>query len=985
MALKHSSALPPEILRVFETLPQPCLILSKELFILTASNAYLQLTGKSRAQLCEQYLFDIFPKIPDWSSEEGGIAFSLNEVIQTGQPHQLPVMRFDVPDHNDPTKLEERYWNTSHTPVLDVDGEICYIIHHTQDVTNQVIAERELKNSLEKETIAAEKARQLNAQMEKLFKEIPAQIAIVSGPDMVYEFVNPQYKKELFPNREVLGKPLLEALPEVKGQPIWDILQHVYKTGETYAGNEICIPLADVTGGPLKDHYFNYVYQAIRDEKERIISVLSFKYEITELVLAKKHLEQTEKKLLALNYGLAQANEEIQAANEEIQASSEEIQSANEELSATNEELHQAQQNLIKLNDELEERVDKRTNELLTAKSEASGQSERLKRFFMQAPTGICVLDGPKLVFELVNPPYQQLFPGRKLVGKPLLEALPELKGQLIEDILKNVYETGNSFEGKELLVPLAHTVDGPIEDRYFNFIYQARHDADDKVDGILVFVFEVTETVHTRQREKENEQRFRFMLDTMPQQVWTARPNGKLDYVNEVVCEDFGFPMEKIIDHGWQVFIHPEDLHECLQKWRSALLSGKEYVVEFRLKFHDGQYRWHLARALPLIENGQVKLWLGTNTNIEIQKNNELKKDEFLSIASHELKTPLTSIKAFNQLMLRINDPEKLAGFIQKSATHVQRLEKLISDLLDVTRINAGKMEYNMEPFGFKEMLTDSIESVQHTTTTHSIIIENVEDVQYTGDRFRLEQVVNNLLTNAIKYSPGGNKVIVNCIRHEDSIVVSVQDFGIGIEEKNLMRLFERYYRVDNTAMRFEGLGLGLFISAEILKRHKGSFWIESIPGEGSTFFFRLLLDPSPEHAEPLILDEHFYHDSTITLSYNKEYNRIDANWTGFQNLESVQSGCIRMLNMLIKNKVYKVLNNNIHVLGNWSEASDWGAAEWFPAMEKAGLRYFAWIYSPSVFSQLSARKSVDTLTGEIVAQFFTEVADAEKWINSK
>lgn len=976
MPIKHSSALPPEMLRVFETLPHPYLILSKELYILTASNAYLQLTGKLRAELLEKHLFDVFPKKPDWAADEGGIAFSLEQILETGKPHQLPVTRFDTPDHEG--KLQERYWDTAHTPVLDPDGDICYIIHHTQDVTEKVIAERNLNASLEKEKAAAAKAGQLRRQMEKLFDEIPAQIAIFTGPDLVYEFINPQYEKEFFPGRKILGKPLLMAMPEIVGLPVWEAVQHVYKTGETYAGNEICVPLTSEIGGKTEDHYFNFIYQAIRDEKGNITGVLSFKYDITELVMAKKRLEQTSKELLALNEGLAHANEEIQVTSEEIQ-------SANEELSATNEELFRTQQNLLKLNNELESRVELRTLELLTAQGEATGQTERLKRFFMQAPAGICVLDGPNFIFELANPPYQKLFPGRKLIGRPLLEALPELKDQLIWDILKNVYKTGNTFEGKELLVPMAREANGPIEDRYFTFIYQARYDAADKVDGIMVFVFEVTEAVLVRQKEKENEERFRFLLNAMPQQVWTARPNGKLDYVNEVICEDFGRSAEDIIGQGWQTFIHPDDQQACLKKWLTALRTGHEYLVEFRLKFQDGQYRWHLARAVPLIENGEIKLWLGTNTNIDIQKNNEQKKDEFLSIASHELKTPLTSIKAFNQLMMRINDPPKLNDLIQKSAAHVLRLEKLISDLLDVSRINAGKMDYNMETFNFYEMLKDTIDGVQHTTASHQIILESAEDITYTGDRFRLEQVVNNLLTNAIKYSPESNRVIVNCALHEDnSLIVSVQDFGIGIEEKNLSRLFERYYRVDNTAMRFEGLGLGLFISAEILKRHNGSFWIESTPGAGSTFFFRLLTHQTQKQAA-IIQGDLYYHDSAITLSYNRVHSRIDADWTGFQNLESIQQSCHHMLNMMVKNNVYKVLNNNIHVLGNWSEAIDWVVQEWFPAMQKAGLRYFAWVNSPSVFNQLSARKSVNALPHKMTINFFTDVISAEAWINEQ
>ncbi|MDR6944889.1 PAS domain-containing protein [Mucilaginibacter pocheonensis] len=838
MPVKRGSVLSPEVLRVFETLPHPYLILSKQLYILTASNAYLQLTGKTKADLLEKHLFDVFPKVPDWATEEGGIAFSLEQVLKTRKPHKLPITRFDIPAPVKGAELQERYWDTTHTPVLDTRGNISYIIHQTYDVTTQVLTEKNLKASLEKEVMAAAQASQLSRQMRELYKEVPAQIAIVKGPDLVYEFINPQYQNEFFPDRKALGRPLLSVMPEVTGKPIWDILQNVYKTGQSFTGREICIQLANGITGKLENHYFDVVYQAIRDDKGKITGVLSFKYEITELVAARKNLEQKKEELRTLNAGLVRANEEIQATNEELQTS-------NEELSSANEELFSARQNLLKLNDELEERVELRTLELLKAQAEATNQAERLKRFFMQAPAGVCVLDGPNFVFELVNPAYQQLFAGRALTGKPLLEALPELEDLLICDILKNVYETGNTFEGKELLVPLARAVNGPVEDRYFTFIYQARYDAADKVDGILVFIFEVTDEVLVRQKEKENEERFRFLLNAIPQQVWTARHNGTLDYVNEVVCDDFGISAEEILRKGWQAFIHPNDKQTCIKKWLTALKTGKEYLAEFRLKFHDEQYRWHLARAVPLIENGRVTLWLGTNTNIDIQKTNEQKKDEFLSIASHELKTPLTSIKAFNQLMLRINDPQKLTSFIKKSATHVLRLEKLISDLLDVSRINAGKMEYNMETFNFCEMLADSIDGVQYTAPSHRISLTCPQDIIYTGDRFRLEQVINNLLTNAIKYSPEANNILVNCTQNgTNSFTVSVQDFGIGIEEKNINRLFERYYRVDNTAMRFDGLGLGLFISAEILKRHNGSFWIKSKPGEGSTFFFKLLFD---------------------------------------------------------------------------------------------------------------------------------------------
>ncbi|RVT96490.1 PAS domain S-box protein [Mucilaginibacter limnophilus] len=534
---------------------------------------------------------------------------------------------------------------------------------------------------------------------------------------------------------------------------------------------------------------------------------------------------------------------EVGEAFEREQALNEELAASNEELFSTIEQLSEAQESLNKLNNELEEKVDERTAEVLAAQRRTESERDRLSRFLMEAPAGIAVLHGDDMVFELVNPLYQQLLPGRKLLGRPIGEALPELKNQPIWDILQRVYQTGETFDGRELYVPLSVYEGGPVEDRFFNFVYQARYDENYKVDGISVFCFDVTEQVISRKKTEASEKRLQFILNAIPQQVWTAEPNGRLNYVNNVVCNNLGYDAEQIVDFGWRRFVHPDDLPLSLKKWENSLKTGDEYLAEFRLEMKNGEYRWHLSRAQAYYEDGRITLWLGANTDIELQKSNEQKKDEFLSIASHELKTPLTSIKAFNQLMKRTTDPDKLTGFIQKSEHHIFRLEKLIHDLLDVTKINAGKLVYNMQAFNFGQMLLNSIESIRHIAPAFEIILNNAPDITYTGDEYRLEQVMHNFLTNAVKYSPEGRKVIVNCEVTGDAIITSVQDFGIGIAKEHLERLFDRYYRVDSTAMRFEGLGLGLFISSVIVNRHNGTCWIESEEGNGSTFYFSLPL----------------------------------------------------------------------------------------------------------------------------------------------
>lgn len=233
---------------------------------------------------------------------------------------------------------------------------------------------------------------------------------------------------------------------------------------------------------------------------------------------------------------------------------------------------------------------------------------------------------------------------------------------------------------------------------------------------------------------------------------------------------------------------------------------------------------------------------------DINDQKENEKKKDEFISIASHELKTPLTTIKAFFQLAKREINPEfKSYSFISKAGRQLDRMERLIEDLLDVSKINSGKMQYNLEQFEFSAILRDAVDSVQEISPTHKLVIERSPLVMFNGDRHRLEQVIINLLNNAVKYSPDSDKVLVDAELINDNLLVTIRDFGIGISQEHLEVLFERFYRVD-TQHRFQGLGLGLFISSDIIKRHGGKIWVESKEGFGSIFKFQLPLSKTPE-----------------------------------------------------------------------------------------------------------------------------------------
>jgi PAS domain S-box-containing protein len=217
-------------------------------------------------------------------------------------------------------------------------------------------------------------------------------------------------------------------------------------------------------------------------------------------------------------------------------------------------------------------------------------------------------------------------------------------------------------------------------------------------------------------------------------------------------------------------------------------------------------------------------------------------KKDEFIGLASHELKTPLTSISGYLQILSTMVTSEKSQLFVAKTRQQVKKLSALVSDLLDVSKIEAGKLQLSHERFDIRLLVDDAIELLSYGNNHYQLLLEtNISELFVTGDPNRIEQVIINLLTNAIRYSPGSNRIIVYLTHDPNEVKVGVRDFGFGIAPEKLKDIFSRFYRIDDANPNVSGLGIGLYLSHEIVSRHKGRIWAESEPGVGSTFWFTL------------------------------------------------------------------------------------------------------------------------------------------------
>jgi len=232
-----------------------------------------------------------------------------------------------------------------------------------------------------------------------------------------------------------------------------------------------------------------------------------------------------------------------------------------------------------------------------------------------------------------------------------------------------------------------------------------------------------------------------------------------------------------------------------------------------------------------------------GTLQDITELKQDEQRKNDFIGMVSHELKTPLTSLKAYLQLLQikAVKDPFTVVA-LGKADTQVKKMTAMIDGFLNLSRLESGKIYLDLERFDMMELIEEVVNEFSVTSASNQILFNRVNPISVHADRSKIGQVATNLISNAIKYSGDGQNIEISCLVKENSIVVSIKDYGIGIKPEDLERLFERFYRVDTSDMKtISGFGIGLYLSAEIIQRHNGKIWVESVYGEGSTFYFSL------------------------------------------------------------------------------------------------------------------------------------------------
>lgn len=348
-----------------------------------------------------------------------------------------------------------------------------------------------------------------------------------------------------------------------------------------------------------------------------------------------------------------------------------------------------------------------------------------------------------------------------------------------------------------------------------------------------------------SQQELRQSRGQYQLVVENTEDLVNLLDMEGRYIYASpshEKIC---GYPAHDLINRRLIDFVHPEDVKR-VERDLAKIINGKTAKTVYRFQHRRGHYLSLEGVGSGIADDSGVPyVMVTTSRDISQRLELEQKKDEFISIASHELKTPVTSIKAYAQyLKMRFakEGDAQSSTLLDKMDHQLNKLTVLIGDLLDVTKIEAGKLQMHKEYFDLNRLVAEVVEEIQHTTDTHEIRIAGRVIRKMYGDRDRISQVITNFLSNAIKYSPEGKLVQVQLSATATHAKVCVKDNGIGIPVEKQKRLFTRFFRVDgNKQETFPGLGLGLYISSQIIRRHKGKIWVESEPGKGSSFCFTL------------------------------------------------------------------------------------------------------------------------------------------------
>lgn len=852
---------------IIATLREPLLVLDKNLRVKTGNKSFydtFQVDEKDTEGILIYQLGNGQWNIPE-----------LKTVLENVLPNKQSFSDLEISHHF--PHIGQRTMLLNASEIFSETGTEKLILISFGDITERRIVEKKILTN--------------EHRFRNLLLQSPFAVALCKGEDMVIDLANDAMKEVWGKEKNVEGKSVFELLDEISLEGYKKILLDVYHTGNAYVGiEEVAIMRRE---GILTDTYYNYVYQPYHETDGSISGVVCIAYEVTEQVLAKQKTEESEEQFSTLADNmenlawLADGDGFTYWYNKRWY----------DFTGTTLEEMKGLGWQKVHHPDYVEMVANFvkeawHKNEPFELTFPLRGTDGEYKWFLTRAYP---MADDQGKVMRWIgtntNIDQQKKAEVEISYRKALLEAHNEasLDGILLVDAKGKILSYNKKFieiwnmpqpvvDAKDDEAALAHAMTQLVHPEQFiekvKYLYEnpaeISRDLLDFKDGKIVerhgypviaddgsyyawsWIFrDITEVKKADKALRQSEENFRQLAELMPDKITTTDTLGNATYFNQNWLDYTGLSMDELTDWGWEKIMHPDEMEMIITQWKHSLETGEDFEMEMQCLNKNNQYKWHLTRATAIKNtDGKIISWIGTTTEIHNIKQEEKRKDDFVKMVSHELKTPVTSIKGYVQLLLiksgdehSMLNPSELKDTLSRIDRQLVKLTRLIAEMLDLSRIEADRLELHPELFSINTMVSETIEDIRHSSSKHNIKIYNDYNCMVEGDKGRIEQVLINLVANAIKYSPVNKQIAIRIHRAgQKQVAVSVKDDGIGVATTEHQKIFQRFYRVEGKSEQtYPGFGIGLFIANEIMKRHHGDITLKSEKGKGSTFTFTL------------------------------------------------------------------------------------------------------------------------------------------------
>jgi len=476
---------------------------------------------------------------------------------------------------------------------------------------------------------------------------------------------------------------------------------------------------------------------------------------------------------------------------------------------------------------------------------ELSESEMRFRGFFEQAPLGMCVLKGPELITEYANDNILKLWgkSRKEVIGISLEDARPEFQTQ--QALVKRVKDI---FKNKQTLTINELKLSTPVSDGYFIALYEPLKNDKNEVTSILLIIKDITEQVNFKKELLKAKDILKIAMDASEMGSWNIDLSNKQVLLSERAQQIYEIEHNRLDIEEAKSMICQEDMGHLTRGIIRALHNRDAFNIEYQinLKGVNEKRKWiRTAGKAYYNEDGTAIYIAGAILDITEHKQDEIRKNDFISMVSHELKTPLTSLSAYVQLLQyksKQTDNVFSAQILDKINIQMKKMSIMIDGFLNVSLLESGKILLNKTNFNLTALVKTIAEETRMVSPSHFIQVLGPEELIVHADMEKIGSVVNNLIGNALKYSRKESLIAIKCEIQDDYAVVSVEDEGMGIRENDLPRLFDRFYRVESPDTKtIAGFGVGLYICAEVIERHNGKIWVESKVGKGSIFYFSL------------------------------------------------------------------------------------------------------------------------------------------------